>query len=92
MRPTPAKPNVPTAHAEPRRTPTARPAPQTGNHAPEAKERATGAKIGVLAHVSTDRLLARDSGAFDLVPLPQEPDGDAPLDDLLAYNEALESV
>lgn len=63
---------------------------QMGNHAPEAKERATGAEIGVSAHFSTDRLLARDSGAFDLVPLPQEPDGDAPLDELLAYGEVLE--
>ena len=59
---------------------------------PKAKGRATGAEIGVLAHVSTDRLLARDSGAFDLVPLPQEPDGDAPLDELLAYGEVLESL
>ena len=90
VRPTPAKPNVPTAHAEPRRTPTARPAPQTGNHAPEAKERATGAGIGVSAHVSTDRLLARDSDMF--MPLPQEPDGNAPLDDLLAYGGVLESM
>ena len=67
-----------------------RPVPQTGNHAPETKERATVAEIGVPAHISTDRLLARDSVAFDLVPLPQEPDGDAPLDGLLAYNEVLE--
>ena len=73
-------------------TPTARPVPQTGNPATEAKERATGAEIGVLAHVSTDRLLARDSGAFDLVPLPQEPDGDAPLDELLVYGTVLESM
>ena len=79
-----------TATPQAQETPTARPVPQTGNHAPEVKERGTGAEIGVSAHVSTDRLLAHDSDMF--IPLPKEPDGNAPLDDLLAYGEVLESM
>lgn len=71
-------------------TPTARPVPQTGNHAPEVKERGTGAEIGVSVHVSTDRILARDSDMF--IPPPKTPDGNAPLDDLLAYCEVSESM
>jgi hypothetical protein len=71
-------------------TPTARPVPQTGNHAPEVKERGTGAGIGVFAHVSTDRLLARDSDMF--IPPPKETDGSAPIDELLDYCEVSESI
>jgi hypothetical protein len=82
-----AQPPPPTDAQE---TPTARPVPQTGNHASEAGERATGAEIGVSAHVSTDRLLAQDSDMF--IQPPKEPDGNAPLDDLLAFCEVSESM
>ena len=71
-------------------TPAARPVPQTGNHATEAEERGTEAEIGVPVHVSTDRLLAHDSDMF--IPLPKEPDGNAPLDDLLAFCEVSDSM
>ena len=79
-----------TATPQAQETPTARPVPQTGNHAPEVKERGTGAEIGVSAHVSTDRLLARDSDMF--MPRPQEPDGNAPFEELQDYFIAIESM
>ena len=64
--------------------------PQTGDHSSEAGERPTGAEIGVSAHVSTDRILAQDSDMFR--PPPKEPDGNAPLDDLLAFCEVSDSL
>lgn len=79
-----------TATPQAQETPTARPVPQTGNHAPEVKERDTGEEIGVSAHVSTDRLLARDSDMF--MPRPQEPDGNAPFEELQDYFIAIESM
>ena len=79
-----------TATPQAQETPTARPVPQTGNHATEAEERGTGAEIGVSAHVSTDRLLARDSDMF--MPRPQEPDGNAPFEELQDYFIAIESM
>ncbi len=71
-------------------TPTARPVPQTGNPATEAEERDTGEEIGVSAHVSTDRLLARDSDMY--IPLPREPNGNAPFEELQDYFVAIESM
>ena len=79
-----------TAAPQAQETPTARPVPQTGNPATEAEERDTGAGIGVSAHVSTDRLLARDSDMF--MPRPQEPDGNAPFEELQDYFIAIESM
>ena len=79
-----------TATPQAQETPTARPVPQTGNPATEAEERDTGEEIGVSAHVSTDRLLARDSDMF--MPRPQEPDGNAPFEELQDYFIAIESM
>lgn len=86
----PPKADTPTTHAGTRETPPARRAPDTGNRAPETDGRATGQGIGVSAHVSTDRLLARDSDMF--IPPPQEPDGNAPFDELLDFCNAVESM
>lgn len=80
-----------TATPRAQETPTARPVPQTVNHAPEAKERGRGAEIGVSAHVSTDRLLARDSALF-APPLPQEPDGNAPFDEIMDWLAVMENL
>ena len=85
---TPPPPPPPPPRAQ--ETPTARPVPQTGNPATEAEERDTGEEIGVSAHVSTDRLLARDSDMF--MPRPQEPDGNAPFEELQDYFIAIESI
>ena len=74
-----------TATPQAQETPTARPNPAT-----EAEERDTGEEIGVSAHVSTDRLLARDSDMF--MPRPQEPDGNAPFEELQDYFIAIESM
>ena len=87
--PTPPPPQPPTPTDAQERT-DAPAVPQTGNHSSEAGERPTGAEIGVSAHVSTDRLLAHDSDMF--IPLPKEPDGNAPLDDLLAFCEVSDSM
>ena len=80
-----------TATPRAQETPTARPVPQTVNHAPEAKERGRWAEIGVSAHVSTDRLLARDSALF-APPLPQEPDGNAPFDEIMDWLAVMENL
>ena len=79
-----------TATPQAQETPTARPVPQTGNPATEAEERDTGEEIGVSAHVSTDRLRARVSDMF--MPRPQEPDGNAPFEELQDYFIAIESM
>lgn len=81
-----AAPNTPTTRTERRTTPQER----AVNRAPETYGARHGREIGVFAHVSTDRLLARDSDMF--IPPPQEPDGNAPLDEILAYEEVLESM
>ena len=86
VRPTPTKPNAPTAHAEPHGTPQTRPT----NITPEAKERGTGEEIGISAHVSTDRLLARDSDMS--ITRPQEPDGNAPFEEILDWLNISESL
>ena len=85
---TPPPPPPPPPRAQ--ETPTARPVPQTGNHATEAEERDTGAGIGVSAHVSTDRLLARDSAMF--AQQPQKPETNALIDELLAFCEVMDSI
>lgn len=78
VRPTEKKPDAPTAPAEPRETPCKRTDAQTANLVPEADGRATGAISGQYG---------------DCAPLPptMPPDG-APLDDILAYFDVLESM
>jgi hypothetical protein len=78
VRPTPTKPDAPTAPAEPRETPHRRRDAQTDNHAPEAEKRAVEPLRAVYAHCA---------------PLPPTPPpDDAPLDDILAYFDVLESM
>lgn len=78
VRPTAKKPNAQTAPAEPRETPYKRTDAQTGNLTPEAGKRAVGPLRAVCAHCA---------------PLPPlMPPDDAPLDDILAYFDVLESM
>jgi hypothetical protein len=74
---TAAKPNAPTARAEPREAACNRAEPQAGKDAPKTDGRATG------------RILA---APCDCAPLPPTmPRGDEPLDELLAAMDAVEA-
>ncbi len=63
------------------------PAPTPARHTPESDTHPTERSM------PTDRLLSLYSAAFDFAPVPpKEPDGNAPFDELLAFEEISESM